>query len=109
MKKKKYSIIVPAYNVENYLEQCINSILVQSFNNYEIIIVNDGSTDKTGKICDNFASKNKQIKIIHKKNGGLSSARNTGLEFASGEYNIFLDSDDFWIDKNFLANINDIR
>lgn len=106
MKKKKYSIIVPAYNVENYLEQCINSILVQSFNDYEIIIVNDGSTDKTGKICDNFASKNKQIKIIHKKNGGLSSARNTGLEFASGEYTIFLDSDDFWIDKNFLANIN---
>lgn len=104
----KYSIIVPAYNVENYLERCINSVTEQKYNNYEIIIVDDGSTDQTGDICDNIAKKNDKIKIIHKSNGGLSSARNEGIKAASGDYFIFLDSDDFWVENNFLANINTI-
>lgn len=106
MTKIKYSIIVPAYNVEKYLEQCIKSILDQDFNNFEIIIIDDGSTDMTGKICDDLEKEDKRIKILHKKNGGLSDARNAGLEIACGEYTIFLDSDDFWIDKEFLKNVN---
>lgn len=89
------SIIVPIYNVEKYLEQCINSILNQSYKNIEIILVDDGSPDNCGKICDRYAKFDKRIKVIHKKNGGLSEARNFGLDIARGEYIVFVDSDDY--------------
>lgn len=89
------SVIVPVYNVEKYLEKCVNSIIKQSYKNLEIILVDDGSTDNSGKICDEFALKDNRIKVIHKENGGLSSARNKALEIAKGEYIGFVDSDDY--------------
>lgn len=88
------SIIIPVYKVECFLEECIDSVLAQSYGNIEIILVNDGSPDKCPQICDRYKSLHDNIKVIHKQNGGLSSARNAGLEIASGEYIIFLDSDD---------------
>ena len=99
---KKFSIVIPVYNVENYLMECVNSILNQTFDDYEILLIDDGSTDKSGTICDEIAYQNDKIKVIHKKNGGLSSARNEGIRQASGEYIIFLDSDDYWNDYNAL-------
>lgn len=91
----KISVIVPIYNVEKYLKYCIESILTQTYTNLEIILVDDGSTDGCNKICDEYAIKDKRIKVIHKKNGGLADARNTGLEQATGEYIGFIDSDDY--------------
>lgn len=88
------SIIVPVYNVEKYLENCIESILNQTFKDFELILVDDGSTDNSGKICDIYKKKDSRIKVIHKNNGGLSSARNAGLDIASGQYIGFVDSDD---------------
>lgn len=96
------SVIIPVYNVEKYLNKCIESVLSQTFPNIEIILVDDGSTDNSGVICDEYAKKNCRIKSFHKKNGGLSSARNYGINIASGDYLIFLDSDDYWIDNNIL-------
>ena len=92
---KKVSVIVPVYNVENYLEECVNSILNQTYENLEIILVDDGSTDNCPQICDDWAKKDKRIKVIHKANGGVSSARNVGLDNATGEYIGFVDSDDY--------------
>lgn len=89
------SIIVPVYNVEEYLKECIDSILNQTYKNLEIILVNDGSTDKSGSICEDYAKVDSRIKVVHKKNGGLSDARNLGLDRALGEYVIFIDSDDY--------------
>jgi glycosyltransferase involved in cell wall biosynthesis len=91
----KVSIIVPVYNVEVYLRRCIDSILAQKFRDYELILVNDGSTDGGGKLCDEYALQYSNVRVIHKPNGGLSSARNAGLEVADGEYFAFVDSDDF--------------
>ena len=88
------SIIVPVYKVEKQLERCIRSILNQSFTNFELILVDDGSPDKCGEICDEYEKKDKRIKVIHKKNGGLSDARNAGLNIAKGKYIGFVDSDD---------------
>lgn len=88
------SFIVPVYNVEQYLDKCITSIINQKLNKYEIILVDDGSTDKSGIICDNYAENNENIVVIHRKNGGLSAARNTGIKNARGKYLVFLDSDD---------------
>lgn len=89
------SVIVPVYKVEQYIEECIDSILAQSYSNIEIILVDDGSPDNSGKICDLYAEQfPDKIKVIHKSNGGLSSARNAGLDIASGEYVTFVDSDD---------------
>lgn len=93
--KPKFSIIIPVYNVEKYLKRCINSVLNQSFKDIEIILVNDGSTDKSGIICKEYSSKYDNISFICKENGGLSDARNTGMKMAIGEYIIFLDSDDY--------------
>lgn len=90
------SIIVPVYNVERYLERCVDSILGQIFNDYELILIDDGSRDRSGAICDRYANLDNRIKVIHKTNGGLSSARNAGLDVAQGEYVGFVDSDD-WI------------
>ena len=93
------SIIVPVYNVEKYLKRCIDSILNQSFTNFELILVDDGSTDNSGKIIDEYAIKDERIKVIHKENGGQGSARNRGLDIAKGNYIGFVDSDD-WIHKD---------
>lgn len=89
------SVIVPIYNVEKYLHRCVDSILKQTYGDLEIILVDDGSTDNCGKICDEYAKKDRRIKVIHKENGGQSSARNVGLDYATGEYVSFIDSDDF--------------
>ena len=91
----KLSIVVPVYNVEQYLHQCIDSILHQTFQDFELILVDDGSPDDCPKICDEYAKNDSRIKVIHKTNGGLSSARNAGLQIARGEYISFIDSDDF--------------
>ena len=89
------SIIVPIYNVEQYLDRCIQSILNQTYQNLEIILVDDGATDCSGAIADSYAAKDKRIKVFHKENGGLSDARNYGLEHVTGDYILFVDSDDF--------------
>jgi glycosyltransferase involved in cell wall biosynthesis len=91
----KVSIIVPIYNVEKYLYKCIDSILDQTFSDFELLLVNDGSPDTCGEICNEYAKKDKRIKVIHKENGGLADARNAGLDIATGEYIGFVDSDDF--------------
>lgn len=95
------SVIVPIYNVEQYLKQCVDSILNQTYANLEIILVNDGSPDNSPSICDKYALKDSRVKVIHKKNGGLSDARNAGLDVAKGEYIVFIDSDDF-IHKQYV-------
>ncbi len=99
------SIIVPVYNVEDYISECIDSILTQTFSDWELILVDDGSTDSSGKICDEYALKDSRIKVIHKNNGGLSSARNAGLDIAKGEYITFIDSDDVIIGEDVFENI----
>lgn len=104
MKETKFSIIIPVYNVEKYIHKCITSILEQNYQNYEIIVVNDGSTDNSDKVIKKFT--NTKIKVINKPNGGLSSARNEGLKYISGEYLWFVDGDDY-IEKNALTILND--
>lgn len=98
------SIIVPIYNVEDYLPRCIDSLREQEYRDIEIILVNDGSTDKCSYICDNYAQKDSRIKVVHKINGGLSDARNAGLACASGEYIAFVDSDD-WVSPYYLSEL----
>ena len=93
--KPEISIIVPIYNVEKYLPRCIESILAQTFTNFELILVNDGSEDDSGEVCDRYAKEDKRIKVIHKKNGGVSSARNAGLKNSIGNYIGFVDPDDY--------------
>lgn len=104
------SIIVPVYNVEGTLNRCIDSILNQTFSDWELFLIDDGCTDKSGKICDEYASKDGRIKVFHKENGGVSSARNVGLDNAKGEWITFCDSDDFvysdWL-KNYVDNISE--
>ena len=97
------SVIVPAYNVENYLERCLDSLLDQTFQNFELILVDDGSTDRTSQICDTYADHNK-VRVIHKANGGVSDARNVGLECANGRYITFVDSDDY-VASTFLETL----
>ncbi|MFJ1472963.1 glycosyltransferase family 2 protein [Capnocytophaga cynodegmi] len=104
----KFSIIIPVYNVEKYLPECVNSVLSQDFLDYEVILVNDGSTDNSGNICNEYAKKHSNIKVIHKENGGLSDARNFGIKKAKGEYLMFLDSDDFWKGTNILSDLSQI-
>lgn len=103
----KFSIIVPVYNVEKYLDQCVNSVISQNFSDWELILVDDGSTDNSLKICYNFAEKDERIIVVHKKNGGASEARNCGLDRACGEFILFLDSDDFWNNPNALNEIDE--
>lgn len=88
------SIVVPVFNVEKYLNECLDSIVYQTYNNLEIILVDDGSTDNSGEICDSYGIRDKRIKVIHKQNGGLSDARNVGIKIAKGKYITFVDSDD---------------
>lgn len=102
--KDLISIVVPIYKVEQYLRQCLDSICLQSYNNIEIILVDDGSPDRCGKICDEYAEKDSRIQVIHKVNGGLSDARNAGIDIATGKYIAFVDSDD-WIEKTMFENL----
>ena len=90
----KVSIIVPVYNVEAFLDECVQSVLAQTYENIEIVLIDDGAKDNSGKMCDDYALKDERIVVIHKENGGLSSARNAGIEKATGDYLIFVDSDD---------------
>lgn len=103
---KYFSIIVPIYNVENYLEKCIESIMAQSFSDFELILVDDGSTDRSGAICDLYSNK-ENIIVIHKKNGGLASARNAGIKKAQGKWCVFVDSDDYIGDNNFFNKLHE--
>lgn len=97
----KVSIVIPVFNTEKYLKKCINSILSQTYNNIEIILVDDGSTDSSSEICDRFREKDSRIVVIHKKNGGQSEARNIGIDIATGEYITFIDSDDY-VTKDYI-------
>jgi len=101
----KYSIIIPVFNVERYLSETIQSVLSQSFSNIEVILVNDGSIDNSGKICEDFACLDDRVKVIHKSNGGVSSARNLGIKEAKGDYIFFVDGDDM-LDEDAIANID---
>lgn len=97
------SIIVPVYNTEKYLQRCIDSILEQSYIDFEVLLINDGSTDASRRICDKNAAKDSRVRVFHKENGGVSSARNVGLDNAKGEWITFVDSDDYVL-KNYLHN-----
>ena len=105
----KISIIVPIYNVEKYLRVCIDSLTCQSHKNIEIILIDDGSTDKCGAICDEYAKKDSRIKVIHKENGGVSSARNAGLDIAQGDYIMFCDPDDLYLPYSCEIMLKEIK
>lgn len=100
----KISVIIPIYNAESFLNECLASIQNQTFSDYEVWLIDDGSTDNSGTICDKFAAPNKQFHVIHKKNGGVSSARNAGLEKANGEWICFIDADDT-VEKEYLSTL----
>ncbi len=104
MHHKIVSVIVPVYNVEKYLDRCVESIVSQTYKNLEIILIDDGSPDNCPKMCDDWAKKDSRIKVIHKENGGVSSARNCGLDEAKGEYISFVDSDD-WIEDSHIEKM----
>lgn len=95
MENPSISIIVPVYNIEEYLPRCIESILRQTYTNLQLVLVDDGSKDRSGALCDEYAKKDSRILVVHKENGGSSSARNRGIEVATGEYLGFVDSDDY--------------
>ncbi|MED3662284.1 glycosyltransferase family 2 protein [Ureibacillus terrenus] len=99
-----FSIIIPVYNTEKHLHQCLESVINQSYSNIEVILVNDGSTDNSGVICEEISKIDNRVKVFHTKNRGVSSARNLGLSKATGDYVIFIDSDD-WLEKNALESI----
>lgn len=101
-----FSIIIPVYNAEKYLERCLDSIVGQSYSRIEIILINDGSTDRSGRICDQYAQKDNRIKVIHQSNSGVSSARNAGLDTASGDYIGFVDADD-WIENRMFEILSE--
>ena len=96
------SVIIPVYRTEQYLKQCVDSVLSQTYREIEIVLVDDGSPDKSGMICDEYAKNDSRVKVIHKENGGSSSARNAGLYVAQGEYVLFLDSDDYYLNTNCI-------
>lgn len=102
-----FSIIVPVYNVEAYLDDCIKSVITQSYTDFELLLIDDGSTDKSGEICDRWAKRDKRIKVLHRENGGASATRNDGIRAASGMYILFLDSDDYWLSETVLQDIAD--
>lgn len=101
---KKVSIIVPVYNVENYISHCIESLINQTYKNIEIILIDDGSTDLSGKICDDYAKKDTRVNVIHKENSGVSSTRNLGVKLSTGYYIMFVDSDDY-VKKDFVKKM----
>lgn len=103
----KVSFIIPIYKVEQYLHQCVESVTAQTYSDIEVILVDDGSPDGSPALCDALALEDTRIRVIHKQNGGLSDARNTGLKSATGEYVVFVDGDDFWLDSYCLQNLVD--
>lgn len=105
MQRHMISIIVPVYNAQGFLKRCLNSILTQKYENFELILVNDGSQDRSGEICDEYRLKDSRVRVFHKQNGGVSSARNVGLENAKGEWIAFCDADDF-VYSEWLENFN---
>ena len=105
--KPLLTVVIPVYNVEKYLKRCIESILIQEWKNYDILLVDDGSTDNSPQICDDYAKAYEFISVIHKKNGGLSAARNTGISHAEGEYVYFPDSDD-WIEPDTFISLAEV-
>lgn len=100
-----FSIIIPIYNTEKELSRCVDSILKQEYPNYEIILVDDGSQDRSGELCDQYARRNKQIRVVHQENAGCSAARNTGANMAKGDFLIFVDSDDMWDGTEGLSKL----
>lgn len=101
----KLSIIIPVYNVEQYLQNCVQSVLTQTYQDLQVILVDDGSTDSSGILCDQLAQQDSRIQVVHKSNGGLSDARNAGLKVATGDYVAFLDSDDVYLQADGLAQL----
>lgn len=108
MNNPAISIIIPVYNAEKYLRRCIESVLSQSFTEFELILVDDGSKDKSPQICDEYESRDTRVRVIHKANGGVSAARNDGLDIAKGEYVTFIDSDD-WVEREYLETLSNYR
>lgn len=102
--KELITVIIPVYNTELYLEECVQSVLQQTYDNLEIILINDGSKDKSGEICDNFQKADNRIIVIHQKNQGVSSARNKGLDISKGKYVVFVDSDDF-VESDYIQKL----
>jgi glycosyltransferase involved in cell wall biosynthesis len=102
--KPKISVVIPVYNVEKYLHRCVDSILNQTFQEFEIILINDGSTDRSGQICDEYTKKDKRIRVLHKKNARVAAARNDGIKMAKGKYVSLIDSDD-WIEPEMYQNM----
>lgn len=100
----RISIIVPVYNAERYLHKCIDSILNQTYNDIELLLINDGSTDLSGVICDEYAQNDNRIRVLHKENSGVSATRNIGLDNITGEYVTFIDADD-WIETSMLNDV----
>lgn len=103
MSDPKISVIIPVYNAESTLRRCVDSVLAQSFTDFECLLINDGSQDRSGEICDEYAAKDSRIRVFHKENGGVSSARNLGLDNATGEWIAFVDSDD-WVGEKYLES-----
>ena len=104
MTNPKISIIVPVYKAENYLHRCVDSILTQTFSDFEVLLIDDGSPDKSGYICDEYARKDSRVRVFHKENGGVSSARQCGIDNAYGEYTIHADPDD-WVEPTMLEEL----
>ena len=104
MKDVLVSVVVPIYNCEKYIEKCIKSILNQSFTNLEVILIDDGSTDKSGEICDYFAKQDNRVCVVHRENKGVALTRKEGIDISNGEFITFIDSDDY-IDKDFIKNL----
>ena len=104
MKSPAISVMIPVYNSESFLRRCVDSATAQTFRDIEILLIDDGSTDSSGQLCDALARTDNRIRVIHRKNGGVADARNTGLDHARGEYLIFLDSDDY-IDADMLETL----
>ena len=102
MRTPMVSIIIPVFNTEKYLRHCIDSVLSQTYKDFELLLIDDGSTDSSGSICDEYAAQDARVRVFHKENGGVSSARNLGLDNAQGKYLMFLDSDDFWLQDDVL-------
>lgn len=102
----KFTIVIPVYGVEAYLDQCVESVVSQTFRDLEIILVDDGSPDRCPAMCDTWAEKDSRVRVVHQRNGGLSAARNTGIQHAAGEYVMFLDSDDWWTDPQVLETVD---
>ena len=103
--KMKVSIIVPIYNAERYLQECVSSVLCQTHSDWELILIDDGSTDNSSALCDRYAQEDSRIKVVHKVNSGASASKNHGLDMAVGDYVIFLDADDYWLNDSFLSNL----